>query len=587
MELRVLGTVEAVTSDRRVPFHGAKPRTIVATLALAHGETVPDNRLAAMLWGTRPPATASAQIYTYMSRLRKQLGANVQIVRRPPGYVLDLGTTALDLAVFTALLAHGQELLAAGSHDAAANRLGAALAMWQGKALGGVTAFLAEAEGPRLEDTRLVALEAHVEAELALGRHHRLVPELTAVVADHPLRERLRAQLMTALYRANRQSDALSLYDSGRQLLADELGIAPGALLANVFRSILRGTDPAPIVGRTSVSQVDSSPTMLPPDVSDFTGRRSPLSTLSTLVKSADRFVITGMAGVGKSTLAVHAAHAVAAEFPDGQLFVDLGGAENRPRDPAEVLGWFLRMLGTEDLPATLDERSQLYRSKLAGQRVLVVLDNAGSGTQLAPLLPTSATCRVIATARRHPAMLAGARTLELDMPSTAECLTLLTTIVGPDRMAAQPDAARQLVDLCGRLPLAIRVAGARLAAWPGRPISYLVKRMTAAPSIVDELVFAELDVRARLAQSWHGLSDHHHTALRRLAGFTSSTFPLWGAARVLHTSPALAEPVLDDLVEARLLKLTTPDGNGQPRFRMHPLIRDLARTTTPKAKPA
>jgi DNA-binding SARP family transcriptional activator len=587
MELRVLGTVEAVTSDRRVPFHGAKPRTIVATLALAHGETVPDNRLAAMLWGTRPPATAAAQIYTYMSRLRKQLGANVQIVRRPPGYVLDLGTTALDLAVFTALLAHGQELLAAGSHNAAANRLGTALAMWQGKALGGVTEFLAESEGPRLEDTRLVALEAHVEAELALGRHHRLVPELTALVADHPLRERPRAQLMTALYRANRQSDALSLYDSGRQLLADELGIAPGALLANVFRSILHGTDPAPVAGRTSVSQVDSPPTMLPPDVSDFTGRRSPLATLSTLVKSADRFVITGMAGVGKTTLAVHTAHAIAAEFPDGQLFVDLGGAENRPRDPAEVLGWFLRMLGTEDLPATVDERSQLYRSKLAGQRVLVVLDNAGSGTQLAPLLPTSATCRVIATARRHPAMLAGARTLELDMPSTAECLTLLTTIVGPDRMAAQPEAARQLVDLCGRLPLAIRVAGARLAAWPGRPISYLVKRMTAAPSIVDELVFAELDVRARLAQSLHGLSDHHDTALRRLAGFTSSTFPLWGAARALRTSPALAEPVLDTLVEARLLELTTPDGNGQPRFRMHPLIRDLARTTTATAKHA
>jgi DNA-binding SARP family transcriptional activator len=575
MELRVLGTVEAVTGDRRVSFHGAKPRTIVATLALANGETVPDTRLAAMLWGTHPPATASAQLYTYMSRLRKHLGTDVRIVRRPPGYALELDTATLDLTEFTALLAAGQELLAAGAHDAAADRLGTALARWPGTALGGVTEFLTDAEGPRLADTRLVALEARVEAELALGRHHRLVPELTALVADHPLRERLRAQLMTALYRANRQSDALSLYDSGRQLLADELGIAPGALLANVFRSILRGADPSPTSGRTSVSQVDSPPTMLPPDASDFTGRRAPLSTL---VKAADRWVITGMAGVGKTTLAVRAAHAVAADFPDGQLFVDLRGAESRPRDPAEVLGWFLRMLGTDDLPATVDERAQLYRSKLAGQRVLIVLDNAGSGAQLAPLLPTSTTCRVIATARRHPAMLTGARTLELDLPSTAESLTLLTAIIGAERVAAQPDAARQLVDLCGRLPLAVRVAGARLAAWPGRPISYLVKRMTAAPSTMDELTFAELDVRASLATSCHPLSDQHHTALRRLAGFTSSTFPLWGAARALRTSPTQAEPVLDALVEARLLQLTSPDGNGQPRFRMHPLIRALAR---------
>lgn len=576
MELRVLGTVDAVTNGRVLSFLGAKPRTVVATLVLAHGQTVPDDQLAAMLWGARPPATAAAQIHTYMSRLRKHLGAEVRIMRRPPGYALEFVTAVLDLAEFTRLLARGQELLAAGAHDAAADQLAAALSRWRDRALGGVTTFLAEREGPRLEDIRLTALEAHAEAELALGRHHRLVPELSVLVAEHPLRERLRAQLMTALNRANRQAEALSLYESGRQLLADELGIAPGALLAGIFREILHGA--APVPGRTTVCGPDHVPTTLPPDATDFTGRRAPLSTL---VRSGDRVVITGMAGVGKTTLAVHVAHAIADEFPDGQLFVDLGGAEAQPRDPGEVLGWFLRMLGTDDLPATVDERSQLYRSKLARRNVLVVLDNARSGTQLAPLLPTAGTCRVIATARRHPTLLAGARTLELDIPSVADTLALLTAIVGGDRVADEPDAARQLAELCGHLPLAIRVAGARLAAWPGRPISHLVRRLSVAPSILDELVITELDVRARLALSCHDLTDDQHIALHRLARLAPSTFPLWIAARILATSPAAAEHILDDLVEARLLHLASPDANGQPRLRLHPLIRDMARDQT------
>lgn len=572
MELRVLGTVDAVIGDRLLSFSGTKPRTLVATLALSHGETVPDARLSAMLWGTRPPATASSQLYTYMSRLRKLLGTDVEITRKPPGYVLELGATVLDYADFTQLVASGQELLAAGEHEAAANRLDLALGRWQGRPLGGVTAFLAEAEGPRLTDARLTAVEARMEAELALGRHHTVIPELTALVADHPLRERLRAQLMTALHRDNRQAEALAVYDAGRRHLADELGIAPGSLLSGTFRTILRGAEPA--AARTAPAIVDSPPATLPPDVSDFAGRERLLEALTT---STDRVIITGMAGVGKTALAVHAAHAIADNFPDGQLFVDLGGAEDRPRDPAEVLGWFLRMLGTPDVPPTIDERTQLYRTRLTGQRVLIVLDNAGSGTQLAPLLPTAATCRVIATARRHPTVLAGARTVELDVLPPSDSLALLTAIVGRERVQSEPDAARQLSELVGHLPVALRVAGARLVAWQGRPLSHLVRRLTSAPSILDELVVAELDVRARLAHSCRGLGEQQLAALQRLAGLASADIPLWAAARSLAMSPAGAETLLDDLVEARLVQLGRPDANGQPRFRIHPLIRELS----------
>lgn len=572
MELRVLGTVEAVTGDRLLSLRGTKPRTLIATLALSHGETVPDTRLSAMLWGTRPPATASSQLYTYMSRLRKLLDPDVEIVRKPPGYLLDLGATALDYADFTHLTEQGQELLAAGEHEAAANRLDLALARWHGRALGGVTTFLAEAEGPRLNDARLAALEARVAAELALGRHHTVIPELTALVAEHPLRERLRAQLMIALSRDNRQAEALAVYDAGRRRLADELGIAPGALLSETFRTILRGAQPQ--TTRSAPARSHSPPATLPPDVSDFTGRER---LLTALTSSTDRVIITGMAGVGKTALAVRAAHEIADSFPDGQLFVDLGGAEDRPRDPAEVLGWFLRMLGTPDVPPTIDERTQLYRTRLTGQRVLIVLDNAGSGTQLAPLLPTATTCRVIATARRHPTVLAGATTVELDVLPPSDSLAMLTAIVGRDRVRSEPDAARQLSELVGHLPVALRVAGARLAAWQGRPLSHLVRRLTSAPSILDELVVAELDVRARLAHSCRGLGEVQLAALQRLSHLASADIPLWAAARSLAMSPAAAETLLDDLVEARLVQLGHPDPNGQPRFRIHPLIRELS----------
>lgn len=576
MQLRVLGAVEAVDGDQHRHFDGAKPRTVVATLALANGRTVPDSRLSAMLWGTHPPATASSQIYTYMSRLRKQLGPDIQIVRQAPGYALDLGVAGFDLAEFERLRKLGQDRLAAGQHDQAADRLGAALSLWRGRAISDVTAFLAEAEGPHLEDLRVSALEGRVEAELALGRHGRLVSELTGLVAEHPLRERLRAQLMTALYRDNRQAEALSLYDSGRKLLADELGIAPGAVLERVFHAILRGADPAPTPGRV-VSQVDVRPAMLPADISDFTGRTAQLATLA---ESAGWFVITGMAGVGKTALAVHAAHACAAKFPDGQLYVDLGGAEGRSKNPAQVLAAFLRALGTDEsaIPDAADERSQLYRSRLAGRRMLVVLDNAGSGTQLNPLLPGAATCRVLVTARRHPVVLTGARTIGLDVPEPEETLALLTEIVGAGRVAEEPEAAKHLGELCGHLPLAIRVAAAPLAARPDRPISHLVRRLTAAPSILDELTFAELEVRGRLAHSCRGLPGHQHAALRRLATLDAPELPLWVAAQVLCTSPAAAEFILDDLIEARLVQVARPDANGQPRFRIHVLVRQLIR---------
>ncbi len=577
LELRVLGPVVAVGDAGHVGFDGAKPRTAVATLALAPGRTVPDSRLRAMLWGATPPATASAQLYTYVSRLRRRLGAGVDIVRRPPGYALVLGTARLDLLEFERLLARGQDRLAAGDHEEAAEHLAAALSLWRGDALSDVTPYLADAERPRLEDLRLTALEARAEADLALGRHRGLVPELTALVTAHPLRERLRAQLMTALYRDNRQAEALALYDSGRKVLADELGLAPGAVLEQVFGAILRGADPAP--ARHRVSTAAARPALLPTDTADFTGRAA---ELARLVGADGHVVVTGMAGVGKTALAVHAAHAV--DAPGGRLYADLGAAAGRPRDPAEVLAGFLRALGVREVPAHLDERAQLYRDRLADRRAVVVPDDAACGAQVAPLLPGTPACRVIVTARRLPAVLTGARTLTLTTPPPEESLALLAAIVGADRVAAEPGAARELTELCGHLPLAVRVLATRIAARPGRPMAHLVERLRRAGSVLDELALADTAVRDRLRTGVADLPAPQGSALHRLSHLDTPEFPVWAAAQVLATSPAAAEALLDDLVEARVLEATTPDPNGQPRFRMHPLLRQLARDRPPEA---
>ncbi|HEV2782250.1 MAG TPA: BTAD domain-containing putative transcriptional regulator [Actinophytocola sp.] len=569
MEFRVLGPVEARDGDRRLTFDGAKPRTVVAALLLARETELTDARLGTLLWGSAPPATATSQIHTYMSRLRKRLGPGCRIVRQHSGYLLRTGPAWVDRLEFERLSGLGQRHLAAARYELAAAQLTSALALWRGRALADVTDFLANAEGPRLEEARLAALESRIDADLALGRHTLLVPELTGLVAEHRLRERFRAQLMTALYRCHRQADALAVYDRGRRILAEELGVSPSEALDRVYYAILRRDQPG--TGWTIRSRQTVRPAMLPADIATFTGRAADLTLLAAGARR--RFMVIGMPGVGKTALAVRASHACAGEFPDGQLYADLGGAGRRPPDPAEVLTWFLRALGTPDhaIPATVDERIQLYRSRLARRRMLVLLDGVAADAQLLPLLPGESACLVIVTGRTWLGTAAELDVIDLDVLDPSESLALLGKLAGPRRLAAEPAAAERLAELCGHLPLALRAAGARLAAKGHWSISHLVRRITAAPSIVDEL---GPRVRETIEHGCRNLAGGLLPGLRRLATLPSPEFPLWAAARALAIAPRAAEDILEHLIDTRLVRPAPPDANGQPRYRIHALVR-------------
>ncbi|UXY19870.1 regulator protein [Streptomyces cynarae] len=270
MEFRLLGNVEVLGERGAVPLPGAKVRTALAALVLARGWPVPDSALTSALWGWHPPDTRTAQLYTYMSRLRRLLGPSVRLERQQSGYLLHAEDAAVDVLEFEQLAAEGARALRQRQFERASRRLGQALRLWRGTALADVTEHLADAERPRLEEARALALEDRLEADLSLGRHRELIAELTGLVHAFPLRERLRAQLMTALYRCDRQSDALAVYHHGRQLLADELGVDPGPTLSAAYQTVLNNTPvlAVPPTGRAAApvpAAAADAPAMLPP----------------------------------------------------------------------------------------------------------------------------------------------------------------------------------------------------------------------------------------------------------------------------------------------------------------------------------
>jgi DNA-binding SARP family transcriptional activator len=617
MEFRVLGPVEVWHAGRPLDLGPAKQRALLAKLLQHPNQVVSAGQLIDAVWGQAAPASAPAILQTYVYRLRQALrpavdpGTGEQLLRtRPPGYLLMVREGQLDLDRFQSMVAEATRATARDDHSTAARLLRSALSLWRGEPLANVASEELHREAAGLEELRLAALEARIEADLQLGRHRNLVGELTTLVGDHPLRERLHGQLMLALYRSGRSADALASYHRLRQTLTEELGLEPDADLQRLQRAILLAhpslDPPEPVRPAYGVQEGDQPPGagmpapaatippvrphQLPPDSASFAGRARELAQLMRLLgqpaPDAPMVIvaINGLPGVGKSALATRAAHRLAARFPDGQLYIDLQGATAglAPLDPGEVLGRFLRTLGVDgrNLPGEPEERAGLLRSLLAERRVLAVLDNAATAAQVRLLLPASPGCAVLITSRRHLADLDGAVDLHLDVLDGGEALELLARQAGPHRVTAEPVAAAEVARLCGRLPLALRIAGARLAARPGWSVSTLAGRLRDERLRLDELELEGLAVRASLQVGYRELLDRDREgaadtprALRLLSMLDGADVGVPVAAALLDRSAQATEAALERLVDANLLDSTAPG-----RYRFHDLVRLFAR---------
>ncbi len=596
---RVLGPVEVWTGQEWTEVAAPKQRSVLATLLLRPGEPVSTDTLIDEVWPGTPPARAANLVSVYVHHLRRRIGDpdGRLLVTRAPGYQMLLGPGELDADRFSRLVADGRQALASGAPDRAADLLTEALGLWRGPALGDVAATaLVAAEARRLEESRVEALELRAQANLACGRHAEVVPEVRRLLADHPLQEKLWALLIRALYGAGRQAEALEVYEQARKAISEELGVDPGAELRQLYQQMLNADGEQTVI---PLAQADPgpppAPAQLPADIPDFTGRSGQVGRLRELLAGAGGddspgavqvVLVVGSGGLGKTALAVHAAHLLASQFPDGQLYANLLGA-TQPADPAEVLARFLRDMGMDGsrIPLGAEERATHYRTRLAGKRVLIVLDDARDAAQVVPLLPGSASCAVLVTTRNWLPELAGIAVLDLDVLSPGEGRALFTRVVGEKRVAAEPAATEEVLAACVGLPLAIRIAGARLATRSSWSVRTLADRLSDEWRRLDELRVGNLAVRASFEVSFASLPRPETAdgpdpagAFRLLGLWTGPWIRLPAASALLGEPESATADALDALVDVHLLESPEPD-----RYRFHDLLRfyaaDRART--------
>ncbi|WP_410641782.1 AfsR/SARP family transcriptional regulator [Amycolatopsis sp. lyj-346] len=583
LTIRVLGPLEVTAAGRVIALGGPKPRLLLAALALQPNVVVSTDVLVEVLWPQAAPRSAAANIRTYVHSLRRRFAEidpalGERISSGPSGYLLTASPDELDHLAFTALAGEAQEALDDGETESALKLLDKADALWRGEVLEGLQHDHSwGATIARLTELRLSVQEQRLRARIGLGRSGEAIAELRGLVTEHPLREELWAQLIVALRAAGRTGDAIEAYESAERVLREELDAEPGARLRELRATLVpdhvlppRAADVAPVC-------------QLPLDLPDFTGRGGLIRTVVTLLQErADSgtpavIVLSGAPGVGKSAVAVRVAHAVRDQFPDGQLHVDLAGTSSSPRAPMSVLAELLRTLGIPDagLPRELAERSALLRSRLAGRRMCVVLDDAGSEAQVRPLLPGAGVCAVLVTSRIRLPGLAGAKPVDVDLLPEAEAARLLEGIVGAERVAAEPESAAAILRQCGHLPLAIRVAGAKLTHRPGWTLRLLAGRLGDERRRLDELRVGDLAVRASVTLSYDLLPMSAATAFRGLGLLGPVQFPAWVVAAALGRRDA--DDVLDVLVDGHLVELVGSDSAGQPRYRLHDLLRVYA----------
>ncbi|MFD8723533.1 BTAD domain-containing putative transcriptional regulator [Streptomyces sp. NPDC059629] len=577
-------------------------RAVLAVLLLAEGSQVLASRLVDAVWGPRAPASALGILRTYVHQLRKVLEptgetASSLIRSTGDGYQLHTSPEQLDLGAFRELLAQAEWARGAGDTKGAMGYLRDALGLWRGTALAGVRGEYARTQRQRLDELRLSAEAARLTAELDLGTHAEAAAELTGLVTGHPLDERFRELLMLALYRSGRQAAALATYREAQTLLADELGVDPGPSLQAMYQRVLRAdagllAPPTPAEPAPVPAQDQAVPAQLPAGLPAFVGRDAELAEVarlkpgSTVVVSA----IAGMAGVGKTSFAVHWARQVTGRFPDGQLYLNLRGFDpvGLPVSPEHALRTLLESLGADarGLPQDLDALAALYRTLLTNKRVLVLLDNARDSPQVRPLLPGAPGCLVIVTSRDRLAGLVavdGATPLHLGMLSVPEARTLLAQRLGQQRVAAEPDAVEEIITRCARLPLALSVTAARLATRPALSLAAVADELR--DSAISLNAFHDpdsaADVRAVFSWSYHALSLDAARLFRLLALHPGPDITVPAAASLAGLAVPHTRRLLMELSQAHLVDECAPG-----RYASHDLLRvyatELAETVDP-----
>jgi DNA-binding SARP family transcriptional activator/tetratricopeptide (TPR) repeat protein len=584
----ILGPLEVTDNDgTEVRIPAGRARMVLALLCASPGQMVFRDRLIGAVWDGFPPATAVTQMQGFISALRRALPpapgtADSVIGTTGGGYLLRAGAET-DLAQMRSLIARSRSARDQQQLAEAAEFLGNGLALWRGRPFSGLTCLELDAKADQIEQEYAGALEEYAELQMQLGGHALVLGPLSAWATSHPLHEGLRASLMRALIGSGRQAEALAVYDDLRRHLADELGVDPTPALQDLHGQILSGdrklSRPAPAVAPV----LNVSPAQLPPALADFTGRSEQIKLLTGLLGTEGggpgavvTSAVAGMAGVGKSTLAINVAHRLRDKFPDGQLYVSLQGG-SCPLRPTEVLARFLRDLGLPEAAIPADEaaRAARYRTVMADRRILVVLDDARDTAQVLPLLPGSERCAVLITSRSTLPDLPSATRLMLDVLGPEEASALFSAIVGPSRAAAEPDATASILACCSGLPLAVRILGSRLASRPGWSIAHLAAKLTDERRRLAELTAGDLAIRARFAAGYDALTTGAPAPGRvfRLLGLPSGTIHSLPAIAALCGQPAdETSAALETLVDAHLLESTGPD-----LYRLHDLLRRYA----------
>lgn len=586
LRLGVLGTVAAWRDGVPVKLGALRRKALLGLLILQPDCVVSVDSVTGALWHGEPPPTAGAMIQSYVSRLRAALDpgrdgrrTDCLVETVDGGYLLRSGHVAVDLVEWRRLAGLARSAIRTGDVENACSLFERALALWRGEVAADVPLLRGHPVVVGVEQEHAAVVVEYARAASARGRHDRVLPHLLSLVDRAPLDERAHACLMIALAGTGQQGTALELFERLRRRLDEQLGVLPAEVLTEAHARVLRHelvTVPVPApAGNGALCQ-------LPPAVTDFTGREAETGRLVEWLADGGRggvpvVVISGPPGAGKTALGLHAAHVVRKRFADGQLWAGLDGGSGRPRDPAEVLAEWLRALGVHGsaIPETVAERAAMFRSRLADRRVLVVADDAASAAQVMPLLPGTAGCAVIVTSRRQLGDVPGARLLPLGPLSVGEAEGLLVRIAGAERVAAEAEAAGELVAACGRLPLAVRIAGAKLAARPSVSVAALAGMVARERGRLDVLRAGDLSVRASIASGYQSLSEPARRAFCLLGVLGSCDVAEWVIAALL--GGADGSEVVEELVDRSMLTVTGTDDTGRTRYRLHDLLRDYA----------